>query len=215
MRGYILDLDNTLYDENQYLHCVFLEFWNKHHLDNNDFEKICSQALGDESRLKSKDIFTTFLELTPIGYTKQYHDELFGIYTSIHCEITLYEDAKVFLDYLKKNNTQVAILTNGPIIAQKNKIKNLALSNIPIFYARDNGVQFEKPHPQAFQKVLNYFALQPQECYMIGDNPLTDLHGALKLGITPIWLQRGYARKIQTTISCDKILNFNEIKEIF
>lgn len=214
MKGYILDLDNTLYDENQYLRCVFLKFWNKRHLDNSNFEEICLQTLGDESRLKSKDIFKTFLEFTPIGYTKQHHNELFEIYTSINCEIALYEDAKVFLEYLERNDIQVAILTNGPINAQKNKIRNLELSHIPVFYAREDGIEFEKPHPQAFQKVLEYFSLVPQECCMIGDNPLTDLYGASQIGIMPIWLQRGYAKSIESNLFCTKILDFNQIKEI-
>lgn len=212
MRGCILDLDNTLYDENQYLYYVFLEFWNNHHLDNDLFRQIYIQALNDENRLTSKDIFKTFLDLTPIGYTKQYHDELFEIYTNIDCKISLYEDAKDFLEYLSKNNILVAILTNGPIKAQANKIRNLALSNIPIFYAREEGVQFEKPHPRAFQKVLNFFSIAPQECCMIGDNPTTDLYGASQLGITPIWLQRGYAKKMQSTLFCNKILNLCELK---
>ncbi|WP_305862894.1 HAD family hydrolase [Helicobacter cholecystus] len=213
MKGYILDLDNTLYDENGYLHYVFLEFWEKHNLDKNLFKSICSQALCDESRLNSKDIFKTFLNLTPIGYTKHAHDELFEIYTSLDCEINLYEDAKEFLEYLSTKNTPVAILTNGPIKAQSNKIRNLSLS-LPVFYARENGIQYEKPHPNAFQKVLDFFSLPPQECCMIGDHPHTDLHGASQIGITPIWLQRGYTRNMDYTLKINKISNFNKLKEI-
>lgn len=210
MKGCILDLDNTLYDENQYFYYVFLEFWNNHHLDNDLFKQVCIQVLNDESRLTSKDIFKTFLDLTPLSYTKQYHDELFEIYTNIDCKITLYEDAKDFLEYLSKSNILVAILTNGPIRAQVNKIRNLALPNISIFYAREEGVQFEKPHPRAFQKVLDFFSLAPQECCMIGDNPTTDLYGASQIGITPIWLQRGYAKNIVCNINIKTIHNLHE-----
>lgn len=213
MRGYILDLDNTLYDENQYLRWVFLDFWKKHGLDESSFEHICSQALSDESRLHSKDIFKTFLELAPIGYTQEHHNELFDLYANIDCEIELYQDAKDFLQYLEQNNYPAAILTNGPVQAQKNKIKNLKLSHMLVFYARENGIKYEKPHPNAFQKVLDYFALQAKDCHMIGDNPNTDLYGASQIGITPVWLQRGYAKNMQNTTQCIAISNFNQLKE--
>lgn len=213
MQGYILDLDNTLYDENQYLYCVFLDFWKQHFSSQENFQYICSQALSDEVRLHSKDIFKTFLELTPLGYSKTYHDELFDLYTTIRCELSLYEDAKEFLDYLHHLKYPVAILTNGSIQAQKNKIANLKLTHIPTFYARENGIQYEKPHPSAFLKVVDFFNISPQNCYMIGDNPITDLYGASQIGITPIWLQKGYAKNIECNINTRIIHNLEECIE--
>lgn len=213
MKGYILDLDNTLYDENQYLHHVFLEFWDRYFQDHTTFQQICSHTLSDESRLHSQDIFKTFLELTPFGYSTNYHDELFDIYTSTKCDLSLYPDAKEFLDFLKKKKHLVAILTNGPVQAQKNKIKNLKITDIPIFYAREYGMEYEKPHPNAFLRVLDHFNLPPKECYMIGDNPHTDILGAKAIGITPILLLRGYAQHSQHSIEYDTISDFNTLKE--
>lgn len=213
MRGYILDLDNTLYDENQYLYYVFMDFWKKRELDLKIFENICHQTLCDQSRLNSKDIFKTFLELTPLGYTQESHNELFKIYTTIRCDLDLYQDARDFLDFISQKKYLIAILTNGPVEAQKNKIKNLGLTHLPIFYARENGIEYEKPHLNAFQKVLDFFSLSANMCYMIGDNPHTDLYGANQIGITPIWLQRGYAKKLKCDIQCKNVVNFNEIRE--
>lgn len=213
-KGFILDLDNTLYDENQYLYNVFLDFWTKYFFTQENFEDICTQTLSDKTRLYSKDIFKTFLELTPLGYTQNHHNELFSIYTSIQCKLSLYEDAQEFLDFLKKQGYQIAILTNGPIQAQKNKVKNLKITDIPVFYAREDGIEYEKPHPKAFLKVLNYFRLSPKDCCMIGDNPYTDIEGADKVGILPILLKRGYTKDIQKHIQCDTILTFKTLKDL-
>ncbi|WP_170126820.1 HAD family hydrolase [Helicobacter anseris] len=214
IKGFILDLDNTLYDENQYLYNVFLDFWTKYFFTQENFEDICTQTLSDETRLHSKDIFRTFLELTPLGYAQNYHDELFSIYASIQCKLSLYEDAQEFLDFLKQQDYQIAILTNGPIQAQKNKINNLKITGIPIFYAREDGIEYEKPHPKAFLKVLNHFRLSPKDCCMIGDNPYTDIEGADKARILPILLKRGYAKNVQNHIQCDTISNFKVLKDL-
>lgn len=214
MKGFIFDLDNTLYDENQYLYNVFFSFWKKYFSDQELFKNICSKTLCDESRINSKDIFKTFLEFTPLGYTKNHHNELFSIYTSIQCKLSLYKDAQEFLDFLKKQNYQMAILTNGPIQAQKNKVKNLKITDIPVFYAREEGIEYEKPHPNAFLRVLDFFQLSPKNCYMIGDNPYTDIEGADKVGILPILLKRGYTKDIQKHIQCDTILTFKTLKDL-
>lgn len=214
IKGFIFDLDNTLYDENQYLYSVFLDFWKKHFSTQEGFEDVCSKTLCDNARLHSKDIFRTFLEFTPLGYTQSHHDELFSIYTSIQCDLNLYEDAQELLSFLKSHNYPIAILTNGPIQAQKNKVKNLKITGIPVFYAREDGIEYEKPHPQAFMKVLSFFNLSPNDCCMIGDNPQTDIHGAQQVGIMPILLKRGYAKELQNNTQCVGITNLKKIKEL-
>lgn len=212
IKGFIFDLDNTLYDENLYLYNVFLDFWNNHFSTQEGFENICIQTLCDKTRLHSKDIFRTFLEFTPLGYAQSYHDELFTIYTNIQCNLNFYEDAQELLSFLKSHNYPIAILTNGPIQAQKNKVKNLKITDIPVFYAREDGVEYEKPHPQAFMKVLDFFNLSPNDCCMIGDNPQTDIHGAQQVGIVPILLKRGYAKELQN--NTQHVTNLKKIKEL-
>ena len=213
MKGYILDLDNTLYDENQYLYYVFMDFWKKQKLDPKIFEDICHQTLCDQSRIRSKDTFKTFLELTPIGYTQEFHNELFKIYANLQCSLDLYQDAKEFLNFVSQKKYLVAILTNGPIEAQKNKIKNLGLTYLTIFYARENGKEYEKPNINAFQRVLDFFNLSANQCCMIGDNPHTDIYGANQIGITPIWLQRGYAKGMECLINVKRIQKLTEIMQ--
>ncbi|MCE3046669.1 HAD family hydrolase [Helicobacter kayseriensis] len=215
MRAYILDLDNTLYDENQYLYYVFLDFWNSHNLENQIFHAICKKVLSDEVRIKSKDIFKTFLEASPLGYSSEYHDQLFLIYSSIQCNLSLYPDAQDFLHRLKTLNIPFVILTNGPIQAQKNKILNLNIPSDLVCYAREFGIEYEKPHPKAFLRALDFLNLSPQHCYMIGDNPLTDIKGAHQVGITPIWLKRGYAQFLEPQFQNNKsIETFWELEKI-
>jgi len=50
---------------------------------------------------------------------------------------------------------------------------------------------YEKPHPQAFQNVLDW-ATEPEAVWMIGDNPKADVAGAEALGIPAILVRTSH-----------------------
>ncbi|OBQ52377.1 HAD-IIA family hydrolase [Halodesulfovibrio spirochaetisodalis] len=47
---------------------------------------------------------------------------------------------------------------------------------------------FGKPERYAYECIMEDFALEPDECLMIGDNPSTDIQGAHAAGIDACWL---------------------------
>ena len=57
-----------------------------------------------------------------------------------------------------------------------------------IFNSAETG--YEKPHPEAFQNVLNAIE-KPTALWMIGDNPKADIAGAEALGIPAILVRNG------------------------
>lgn len=206
----IFDLDNTLYDENTYFRSVFLTFCKKYNFPIKSIETV----LDNQSRIYEKDIFKTFLELLPCGFSKQLHEELFFLYCSLEIPLKLYEDAWNLLNFLQKKEILFAILTNGPIQAQKNKIKNLGLKNYPVFYAREFGKEYEKPNPLAFQRVLKYFNVEAGLSIFVGDNPKNDIIGSQKVGMCGVWLRRGYASLLECNEAKYAITNLNKLKEL-
>ena len=193
IKALILDLDNTLYDENLYFFAVFKEFSKKHLLD---YIKIKS-ILTDDFRLNSSDIFTDTLRKIDY-FTEARHNELFTIYQTIDCKLKLDKDALEIISYAQKKNIKLAIITNGEVLAQQNKIKVLGLHNEieHIIYARENGIAFEKPHEQPFLIALKRLKINSNEVLFVGDHPLTDIEGAKKVGIKSIRIYKGYAAKI-------------------
>lgn len=211
----LFDLDNTLYDENQYFSAVFARFCATHHLAREQSKQAIDQTLQDQTRLRSKDIFASFLSATPLCKDPLLHEELYTLYTQITCKLDAYTDAKAILSFLQDQAIPFAILTNGSPLAQRNKIKNLGFQDFCVFYARENGREYEKPHAKAFSLVLESFPnIAPSDCVFIGDHPHTDILGAKSIGMMALRLKRGYARHIPCDIADNEITNLEEIMEI-
>ena len=139
----ILDLDNTLYDEKDYFLGVFNSFEIKHGLIK--AEKLF-KAFNSIDRLNSQDILRDVLSEVSI-YTRHNHDALFSCYCSSKFNLNLPKSSFFFLSFLKSKNIQTAILTNGVVSVQKNKVRNLNISSLvdKIFYSRSNFEHYEKP----------------------------------------------------------------------
>lgn len=194
VKSVIFDLDNTLYDENLYFLKVFEKFSQIHNLDFKLFENI----FDDKFRLNSKDIFTDILE--NIGfYSKENQNELFEIYKTINCDLKLYKEAYDLIDYLDSKNINIAILTNGVIGAQRNKVRILNIEKFTnkIVYAREFGKEFEKPHAKPYIQTLKLLNVKKEDVLFIGDHPYTDIIGATKVGIKALRFMNGYASNIE------------------
>lgn len=117
IKAVIFDLDNTLYDENVYIAEV-LDIFSKKYSLNFDKNKF---IYNKDLRNKSNDIFSFWLNSINF-YSKEYQEELFELYQNISCQLKLYNDAKILLDFLYKKGIKIGILTNGTVKAQKIKL---------------------------------------------------------------------------------------------
>ncbi len=101
-----------------------------------------------------------------------------------------YEDTLNVLDTLSKD-FQLFLLTNGSPSLQQTKLE-LTPSLIPYFKEVfiSGEIGFGKPDAKIFQHVLDKQQLQPENCLMIGDNLLTDILGASRVGMDSIWINR-------------------------
>ncbi len=69
-----------------------------------------------------------------------------------------------------------------------------------VFNSAETG--YEKPHPQAFQNVLD--TIKPCETvWMIGDNPVADIAGAAAMGIPGILVRKRHA---DVRYQCDNLV---------
>ncbi len=173
------DLDNTLYNENTYFEFVINEFCRRHQFESNlfinDFYKI---------QRNTGDVFGDILKKRSV-YTQSFQEELFCIYQSIDAKLSSYSSVISILKSLKEKSISTAVITNGDVAAQKNKIKCLGFEDKfdLIIYARQWGKEFEKPHPKSFEYLISYFSCLPSEILFVGDNENIDELGCSKVGI--------------------------------
>jgi putative hydrolase of the HAD superfamily len=94
------------------------------------------------------------------------------------------------LQTLKDHGFRMALVTNGASDFQRNKIKrfNLEVFFDPIIVEGEFGVG--KPDPSVFLAALADFGVGPSEACMVGDDFERDIHPALELGMTGIWINQ-------------------------
>lgn len=106
----------------------------------------------------------------------------------------LYEDTIQILDALQ-GKYQLVLLTNGSPALQQLKLE-LTPVLTPYFDKVVISGEFGrgKPDPAIFEHVLQLVKQDKQEVIMVGDNLDTDILGAVKTGITSVWINRKDAR---------------------
>lgn len=83
---------------------------------------------------------------------------------------------------------RLGILSNGFNEVQHRKLDNTGLTPLIDFIVLSDDIGINKPDPRIFTHAMETVGdLNPRHHLMIGDNPMTDIAGALNAGWTAIW----------------------------
>lgn len=85
-----------------------------------------------------------------------------------------------------KGNYAVGLLTNGPIVAQRDKLRTLGWEELFDATVITGELERGKPHPEAFEAILEALAVTPEEAVYIGDSVEADVGGASEIGISVV-----------------------------
>ena len=175
---YVLDIDDTLYLECDYVRSGFCAVarWLA---ENQNVENFFEHAWVLFESGARGNIFDMVLENLGI-FDEELVSRLVHIYRSHHPDISLQTDAMKFLK--KHNRDDLAIITDGYSLAQWAKIRALNLEQYvdTIIVADDWGKESWKPNSRAY--ILAQGGRSPKECVYIADNPLKDFEAPAKLG---------------------------------
>ena len=166
----VFDLDDTLYDEIDFVKSGFLEV-SEYLGDRRYFEFMWSEFVTNGSG----KIFDKLIDKFSI---KEDITKLIEIYRFHTPRITLPSSSKKVLKYAL--NYKSAIITDGHYITQKNKYQALGLDkyiDLPIF---TDFYHTKKPELKPFKMVMEKFA--DNEYIYISDNPKKDFIAPKKLG---------------------------------
>ena len=194
IKAYIFDLDDTLYEEMQFVRfgmkevCAYLG--EKHGFDMEKLYKSCMEILSESGRGKTYDILCDRYGI------KEDIPGLVKIYRGIKPGLTLYEDAKKFLEYLKQRNLKTGIITDGNAAVQNSKIDGLGLRDkIDSIVVTDmlktaEGKGAAKPEREVYLSCINELGVSANEAVYIGDNPRKDFIGARSIGMKTVRIVR-------------------------
>jgi HAD superfamily hydrolase (TIGR01549 family) len=86
---------------------------------------------------------------------------------------------------LRDLDVRYAILTNGWAPLQQHKAERVGFDG-PVLVSSEIGAQ--KPEPQAFATLAKVLGLPADRVWFVGDNPETDVAGAIAAGMRGVWL---------------------------
>ncbi len=208
---FVLDLDDTLYLERDYVRSGFLavDRWLSHHLGLKCFFESACELFETGIRGNIFDLVLQRYNTFNVDLVQT----LVQVYRSHLPDITLLPDTKEFLQTHRSEST--GLITDGYPESQWLKIHSLDLERYlsRIIVTDDKGKIFRKPHSWAYLSVQG--EMPPKHCIYIGDNPSKDFDAPYKLGWSPsirIRREGSLHFELQTPDHCIEVKSFNEIQ---
>lgn len=129
--------------------------------------------------------------------------------------ITMLDEMRLTLDFLKSKNIPIGVITNGPTEHQLKKVKKLGLYDYvePQRVIVSQATGFQKPQKEIFNLAAKQFGMNPSTTLYVGDSYDNDVMGAFNGGWHSMWFNhRGRTLKPGTKPVYDiAIDNFDQL----
>jgi putative hydrolase of the HAD superfamily len=220
----IFDLDNVLYNERDYIlaaFCSIARFLSKRCRYSKD--EVYSKLVCDFE--KKGSLYPRLFNdvLNDFGLDQNLVPEILRLYATVDAKIGLFPAASNMLLSLRGLGLKLALVTNGSVRIQSNKIRLLGVEKFfdVVVFARETPSSKEKPHPDVYIDVLQKLGVRAEETVCVGDNPYTDFWGAKQIGIRTVRFLCGEFKDVhlseayEADIVVDNLAEFPGIVERF
>ena len=179
----VFDLDDTLYQEGDY---VVSGLNHVSDLIQNLFGVDFKEKFLSWKNSGEVDIFGR--ACSELALPVEAKESFLWAYRLHYPNISLSVNAANLFGFLEQNGFQAAILTDGRSVTQRNKIRALGLSKLPVYISED--FRSEKPSMSRFCLIEQDFL--SEKYFYIGDNPKKDFLAPNRLGwVTVCVRERG------------------------
>lgn len=215
-KAIIFDLDNTLINRQQAAyHCykdIVLKYIPHIKEDQSEVENAVQYALNcDEFGHISKAIPIHKLA-SKYEINEHVENEMLAHWYANFASYTIpFEGSKEVVLKLKEKY-KLGILTNGTVEVQGGKLKKLGYADLfdaIVISGEDN---IHKPELQPYEKCCKLLGVKREECIFVGDTFHTDIIGAIRANMFPVWLN--YDRSRPSTYPIIRIYNILELLEV-
>ena len=198
----LFDLDNTLFDHQHSLRCgiqairtayPLLSSFRDEKLTtiyNRSLHQAYDSYLHGDISYSEKDMLKIGLFFAELGLNEPNAEEIRGfrdIYSAAYrssCRAT--PGSVETLALLKGLRYRLAIVTNGQIKDQHEKAEAIGVLALVEHVFTSDEIGAPKPDPIIFRAALDTLRADSSNSFMIGDNPDSDIQGALNVGLQPI-----------------------------
>lgn len=176
LRGIVLDLDDTLIFEHEYVKSGFSTLARS--LAQTEQEERSYQIwLSEQARLPSDgQTFNRLLATFPELQTRTTISALIEMYRGHAPAITLSEEWLTALHRWRQEGLYLALISDGALLGQQRKVEALGLGELlDLMVLTDHyGREFWKPNEFAFRAVERHSDLSHSQLVYVGDNVLKD-----------------------------------------
>lgn len=147
-------------------------------------------------------------------------EQVAKLVTDFHHELTvasyrLLEDVESFLALACARGLRTAITTNGASDAQREKISATGLEKLVDAVVVSAEVGVGKPDEAIFVAALDALGSEPSGTCHVGDSLAGDIAGALRAGLTAIWMNRASAsRSAGDPVPHFEVAGFTELEKL-
>jgi putative hydrolase of the HAD superfamily len=185
----VFDLDNVLYDERDYVCAAFRRislFLSKRCRSSED--EVFHKLISDFD--KKGSMYTRLFNdaLNDFGLDQSLVPKILRLYATVDSKVTLFPEVASMLLELRNLGLKLALVTNGNIRIQRNKVHLLGIKQFfdVVVYARETPLAKDKPDPEVYNVALHELGVSAAETVCVGDNPHTDFWGAKQIGMKTV-----------------------------
>jgi len=217
IRAILFDLDDTLYDEMQFVKggfkAVSLYISKNNNIDQNAVYQLLLDVLEKHGRGHTFDIALKKLGL----YNEKLIPNLVEVYRMHKLNLSLYPEVRAVLSTLKKQDYKLGLITDGNVEVQRNKVEALKIKDFfdCIIFSDEYGIEKQKPNPFPYRKAMEELKVSARETIYVGDNPHKDFVTAKKLGIHTVRILRGQYKDIKLNEKYEADYRIRSLHEIF
>jgi putative hydrolase of the HAD superfamily len=212
----IFDLDYCLFDEGVYVDAAFHSIARFLSSRSRFSEKTILRKLRRDFRDKGSMYPRLFNDaVADLGLDQALVGEILDLYGSVDVSLVLFSGAEAVLSKLKRLGLKLALVTNGMVRTQRNKVRLLGVEKFfdVIVYARECVIS-EKPNPEVYRIVLKKLGVYAERALCVGDNPYTDFWGAKKLGMQTMRLLLGPFEFVRLTNEYEAEIRVDALDQI-
>jgi putative hydrolase of the HAD superfamily len=216
MEAVIFDLDDTLYDERQFVAGGFkavAQWLSERTGESMDslLASIWKYFRRDGRGVVFDHVLSEYGLDIPVG-------DLVEVYRNHQPDLSLYPDAEKLLSYLKEGGWKLGLITDGLARVQRSKIKALGIESVfdVIVVTDEWGRECWKPSPYPYELAVSTMGIGFSAAVYVGDNPHKDFVTAKKLGMKTVRIIRdgGEYRDIRLAPEYEADREVNNLLEI-
>ncbi|MDY6894120.1 MAG: HAD-IA family hydrolase [Thermotogota bacterium] len=216
IRAILFDLDDTLYDEMQFVEGGFkaVSFYisKNNNIDQNTVYQLLLDILKTHGRGHTFDI-----ALKELGfYSEKLVPKLVEIYRTHKPDLSSYPEVREVLSALLKQEYKLGLITDGNAKVQRNKVDGLNVKDFfdCMVFSDECGIGKQKPHPFPYLKAIEELEVDAREAMYVGDNPYKDFVSAKKMGMYTVRILNGQYKDIKLNKESEAEYQIKDLSEL-